>query len=57
MLKKHLLFVLIFRCEREFVNLLIMSDDEKSEIKPFCIERAKQGRANCKKCKSSCQVS
>lgn len=33
-----------------------MSDNENQETeeKPFCIERAKQGRANCKKCKQKC---
>ncbi|XP_031835659.2 DNA ligase 3 [Nomia melanderi] len=28
-----------------------MSDDEKEEEKPFAVERAKTGRAKCKKCK------
>lgn len=32
-----------------------MSDhEENSDEKPFSIERAKQGRANCKKCKQKC---
>ncbi|CRL04761.1 CLUMA_CG017821, isoform A [Clunio marinus] len=32
-----------------------MSDSEQAEVKPFAIERAKQGRANCKKCKTQCE--
>lgn len=32
-----------------------MSDSEESE-KPFAIEKAKTGRANCKKCKTKCEV-
>lgn len=31
-----------------------MSDDD---TKPFSIDRAKQGRAKCKKCKNPCEVS
>lgn len=31
-----------------------MSDEEEVEEKPFAIERAKQGRAVCKKCKQKC---
>lgn len=31
-----------------------MSDNEEENEKPFCIERAKQGRAKCKKCKQNC---
>ncbi|KAF2900759.1 hypothetical protein ILUMI_05427 [Ignelater luminosus] len=33
-----------------------MSDNEEtaSEEKPFCVDRAKQGRAACKKCKEKC---
>lgn len=30
-----------------------MSDDD---LKPFSIDRAKQGRAKCKKCKNPCEV-
>lgn len=33
-----------------------MSDNEEAEVKPFEIERAKQGRAKCKKCNSQCEV-
>lgn len=35
-----------------------MSDveSEVKEIKPFAIDRAKSGRANCKKCKSCCDA-
>lgn len=33
-----------------------MSDSEETEVKPFEIERAKQGRAKCHKCKSQCEV-
>lgn len=33
-----------------------MSDDEQVEVKPFLVERAKQGRAKCTKCKSQCEV-
>jgi hypothetical protein len=33
-----------------------MSDDESVTVKPFAIERAKQGRAKCQKCKSTCEV-
>lgn len=32
-----------------------MSDNESSDEKPFAAERAKQGRAVCKKCKQKCQ--
>ncbi|CAG9863673.1 unnamed protein product [Phyllotreta striolata] len=31
-----------------------MSEEEQIEEKPFAIERAKQGRAACKKCKQKC---
>lgn len=31
-----------------------MSDNEGEDEKPFCVERAKQGRAKCKKCKQNC---
>lgn len=31
-----------------------MSDEEKAEEKPFAIEVAKLGRANCRKCKQKC---
>lgn len=31
-----------------------MSDSEDSE-RPFFIEKAKSGRANCKKCKNKCE--
>lgn len=32
-----------------------MSDSEQqAEEKPFCVDRAKQGRAGCKKCKQKC---
>lgn len=31
-----------------------MSDTEESE-KPFHIEKAKTGRASCKKCKNKCE--
>lgn len=30
-----------------------MSD---ADLKPYSVERAKQGRAKCKKCKNPCEV-
>lgn len=33
-----------------------MSDNEESETKPFFVEMAKTGRANCKKCKQKCDI-
>jgi hypothetical protein len=33
-----------------------MSDNEQEDVKPFAIERAKQGRAKCQKCKQTCEV-
>jgi hypothetical protein len=33
-----------------------MSDNDESDVKPFAIEKAKQGRASCKKCKTQCEV-
>jgi hypothetical protein len=34
-----------------------MSDVEESvDVKPFAVERAKQGRAKCQKCKNPCEV-
>lgn len=34
-----------------------MSDDEQSGFfKPFAVEKAKQGRAKCHKCKNQCEV-
>lgn len=33
-----------------------MSDTEESAEAPFAIEKAKTGRAACKKCKQKCNV-
>lgn len=33
-----------------------VDEQESTDDKPFCIDRAKQGRASCKKCKQKCPV-
>lgn len=33
-----------------------MEEEETNNEKPFCIDRAKQGRASCKKCKQKCPL-
>lgn len=38
------------------LNSVGMSGDEQVEVKPFAVERAKQGRAKCAKCKNQCEV-
>lgn len=48
-------FSLFLISELNFATNIIMSDNEETP-KPFLVERAKTGRANCKKCKQKCDV-